>query len=318
VRRVTSRANDMWVVRTDTEPSVDVSEAIVELDPDRDLLLESAEDWRDFADEVRERVPAVVVVSGGDGTVQGVVRALGPGSDTTVGIIPSGTGNDFARALQLPLGPREAARVVLNGAVRGVDLLALSVDGEAEVLVVNAVTLGLSGPVHAELDDETKDRWGRFAYLRAALSAAGELDPFETKITVREDAGDEPKDFWSGPLLHISLANGPTAGGGVPIAPDADPADGLLDVCGVAEGSAWEIGKGVPAMLGEGTPDAPWLLAAVASARLELDAARSVSIDGEPRTARTLEVRVLPGALTVFRIGKLGEEGPQGPPGPPR
>ncbi len=311
---MTNRARDLWVVRTDMEPPTDVSEAIVELAPDRDILLESPDDWYAFTDDVDELRPAIVVAAGGDGTVQGVVRALGPGSDTTVGILPSGTGNDFARALGIPLQPREAARTVLKGESRRADLLALSVDGADEVVVVNAVTLGLSGSVHAELDEETKDRWGRFAYLRAALSAAGELEPFTADVTVRASAEDDPTKFWGGPLLHISLANGPTAGGGVPIAPDADPADGLLDICGVAEGSAWEIGKGVPAMLGEGTPDEPWLLGSVAWARVELDATRPISVDGEPREARTLEVRVLPGALTVYRPQDPEGEGAQGPP----
>ena len=307
---IMSGAGGLWVVRTDADPPPEVAGAIDALEPDRNLLLESAEGWRTFIEDVSDAPPELVVAVGGDGTVQGIVRALGPDSGTGVGIVPSGTGNDFARALELPLDPEEAARVVIEGTRRPVDLLALSVDGEDEVLAVNAVTLGLSGFVHAELDDETKARWGRFAYLKAALSAASGLEPFEAEISIRRSAQGDPTPFWTGPLLHISLANGPTAGGGVPIAPDADPADGRLHLCGVADATAWDIGKEVPAIFGDGSPGDPWLLDSVASVRLELASSRPVSVDGEPREARLLELRILPGALTVCLDGG----GPQGPP----
>lgn len=294
--RVPSRP---WLVRTRADLPETTEAALVRLEPGRTFQLDDAEAWADFERTVRSEAPRMVVAVGGDGTVQGVVRALGADADTVLGIVPVGTGNDFARALDLPLDAEGAVEVIRRGRTRVVDLLSMVRDGGASQLVVNAVTIGLSGAIHTELDDETKARWGRFAYLRAALRAATDLDPFPATLEVADAPEDEMRELWSGDLLHVSLANGPNAGGGVPIAPGAEIDDGRLDVCGVAEATTWEIGSGVPAVLADGDPDEPWLLASVARVRLTMESERLASVDGELRPVRTLEVTALESALSV-------------------
>lgn len=296
---MTDRSEALWVVRTQRELPPDIAGALERLAPDGHFVLESAADWQEFETEVRRTSPRTVVAAGGDGTVQGVVRALGLDTEVALGVVPLGTGNDFARGLGLPLDPDDAVAVIRHGQLAPVDLLAVSIDGGEESIVVNAVTVGLSGSVNAELDEEMKTRWGRFAYLRAALSAAGNLEPFEATIAVGAEDASALDPLWSGRLLHVSFANGPTAGGGIPIAPNAHPADGRVAVCGVGEGTAWEIGAGVPDVLGEGEADDPWLLASVRSARLEMADERQMSVDGESCPGTVLAVRVLPAAVQV-------------------
>jgi diacylglycerol kinase (ATP) len=288
-----------WIVRTaDLLP--DAAEAALDrLDAVRTLVLDSAGAWADFGREVRDACPRHLVAVGGDGTVQGVVRAIGEDAECVLGIVPMGTGNDFARALGLPLETEPAVEVIRSGRTRRVDLMSMVRDGDEAALVVNAVTIGLSGAIHAELDDETKERWGRFAYLRAALRAATDLTPFAAALEVADSADGDLREFWSGELLHISLANGTNAGGGVPIAPGAELDDGLLDVCGVAEGSTWEIGSGMPALLTNGDTAEPWVLASAKRVRLRMESARPASIDGELRDAKTLDLRLLARALAV-------------------
>ena len=290
---------DPWIVRTDAALADDVRSALDRLQPAKDLLLDTAEAWAEFERAVREERPAHVVAVGGDGTVQGVVRALGADADVVMGIVPMGTGNDFARSLDLPLDAASAVDVVRGGRSHAVDLLSMRADDGEPELVVNAVTIGLSGAIHAELDEETKARWGRFAYLRAAVRATTVLTPFRATVETADDETGELSELWTGELLHISLANGARAGGGVPIAPAAEVDDGRLDVCGVAEGTTWEIGTGVPKVLAGSEAEGPWLLASTPRARLTLGAARAASVDGELRDARVLDVRVLPAALTV-------------------
>lgn len=309
-------SEDVWVVRTGGDVSADAEAVLEGLQGDRHLVLESAEEWDEFAEMIRASHPRTIVAAGGDGTVNGVVRALGPGSDTCLGIVPLGTGNDFARGLGLPTDPEDAASVVRAGHVAHVDLLSLAVDDDADSMevsdaeageiVVNAVTVGLSGAIHAELDDELKARWGRFAYIRAALTAAAEMEPFEAVIEVVREESPEMERLWSGGLLHVSFANGPTAGGGVPLAPEADPADGLLELCGVAEGTVWEVGSAVPGVLSEGPSPEPWLVESVRAARLTLPEPMQLSVDGDTRRARVIALRVLPRALKVHIASPFG------------
>ena len=82
-----------------------------------------------------------VVVCGGDGSVHFIVTALHRAGELgdPIGLIPLGTGNDLARALGLPLDPRAAAKVVLDGSARQLDLLVDDDDG----IVINAVHLGV-------------------------------------------------------------------------------------------------------------------------------------------------------------------------------
>ncbi|MGA9101256.1 diacylglycerol/lipid kinase family protein, partial [Aeromicrobium sp.] len=90
-----------------------------------------------------------VVVLGGDGSLHAVVAALhaaGRLGDVTVGLVPMGTGNDYARSIDLPLEPDAAARVVIDGHVQDVDLV---FDGN-DMVVVNAAHVGIGAEAAAK------------------------------------------------------------------------------------------------------------------------------------------------------------------------
>jgi len=166
----------------------------------------------------------VVVAAGGDGTLHAVLAALHRGGllgEVTVGLLPLGTGNDFARCLGLPLSPAAAARVVGAGHTRPMDLV---VDDEGRV-VVNNVHLG-AGAEAARRASGWKERLGRPGYLVGALLAA--VRPPVLRLRVEVDGavvctGD------SG-VLQVAIGNGASVGGGTELVPDAEPGDGLLDV----------------------------------------------------------------------------------------
>ena len=165
-----------------------------------------------------------VVVAGGDGSLHAVIAALhrrNELADTVVGLLPLGTGNDFARGADIPLDPEEAAELIATAAPRPVDLL---VDCTGEV-VVNNVHIG-AGAQASRKAHKWKKRLGRVGYpIGAALAA---VNPPFVRLRVEVD-GEEVADL-AHPILMVAVGNGATVGGGAEITPEADPEDGKVDV----------------------------------------------------------------------------------------
>jgi YegS/Rv2252/BmrU family lipid kinase len=165
-----------------------------------------------------------VVVAGGDGSLHAVVSALYRRhelADSVVALIPLGTGNDFARGSGIPLDPEEAARLVVTGTVRPVDLI---VDCLGEV-VVNNVHMGV-GAQAARDAKPLKKVFGRFGYVLGALQAAVK-PPF---VRLRIEVDDHVVADFAHPILMVAIGNGSRVGGGAAITPEADPSDGRMDV----------------------------------------------------------------------------------------
>jgi YegS/Rv2252/BmrU family lipid kinase len=164
-----------------------------------------------------------VVVCGGDGSVHVIVAALhrADALDEPIGLIPLGTGNDLARAIGVPLDPAAAARVVLDGRPRSLDLL---VDDDGGI-VVNAVHLGV-GAEAARAAASLKPRLGRLAYLVGGVSAGATATGWH--IAVRVD-GEELVDGRA-KVLQVGIGLGRSVGGGSPLTPHSVLDDQLADV----------------------------------------------------------------------------------------
>ncbi|WP_445259094.1 diacylglycerol/lipid kinase family protein [Nocardioides aurantiacus] len=170
-----------------------------------------------------------IVVAGGDGSLHAVVQALykrGELGRRTLGLLPLGTGNDFARSLDLPLDPREAAQALLHGEVRPMDVI---VD-ELGSVVVNNVHAGASAQA-SRRGARWKKRLGPFGIgilgypIGAALAA---FRPPYVRLRIEVD-GEILVDV-DRPTLMVAIGNGTSVGGGTELTPDADPEDGRLDV----------------------------------------------------------------------------------------
>ena len=165
-----------------------------------------------------------VVVAGGDGSLHAVVAALHRRHelrDAVLGLIPLGTGNDFARGTGIPLDPEEAARLVAKGSVRPVDLL---VDCVGEV-VVNNVHIGV-GAQASRKAHKWKGRLGRVGYgIGAALAS---VNPPFVRLRIELD-GEVVADF-DRPILQVAIGNSSHVGGGTELTPEASPEDGKVDV----------------------------------------------------------------------------------------
>jgi YegS/Rv2252/BmrU family lipid kinase len=171
-----------------------------------------------------DRVP---VVAGGDGSLHLIVnrlRGLGRLGQVTVGLLPFGTGNDFARAAGIPLDPRAAAVALTTARAHRFDLL----EDDTGRVVVNAAHAGLGAEAAAVAADH-KPRLGPLAYPLGALLAGLREEGWALRVSV-----DGTSAFTGERLLMVGVANGPTIGGGTPLCPVARPDDGRLDVVVVA------------------------------------------------------------------------------------
>lgn len=179
----------------------------------------------DDLDEAIQRAAGhALVVVGGDGSLHCVVARLwdaGALADAPIGLIPLGTGNDFARGIGLPLDPAEAARRVVGGEPAPMDLLVDDTGG----IVVNAVHAGL-GAMAAERAEGLKARLGPLAYPIGAVVEGVRADGWALSVEV----DGAPLDLPGEDVLMVGVGNGPSIGGGTPLFPGARPDDGHLDV----------------------------------------------------------------------------------------
>jgi diacylglycerol kinase (ATP) len=196
-----------------------------------------------------------IVVAGGDGSLHAVVTTLYRRNDlknAVLGILPLGTGNDFARTNDIPLEIEEAAQVLVSGKPRAMDLV---VDEVGEIVVNNVhagagAQAGRSGAVWKDRLHAIgvgKVNLGKLGYPIGALAAA--VNPPFIRVRVEVD-GEVIVDL-DERILMVAVGNGATVGGGTELTPDADPGDGSVDVMvSRATGSLARIGYGAKLLVG--------------------------------------------------------------------
>ena len=176
----------------------------------------------------------LIIAAGGDGTLNEVINGIGENlGEARVGLIPLGTGNDFARSIGVPTDLEAAIDLIRAGTTRAVDLVRVTSD-ELRYFV-NVSAGGFSGLVDEKLTPEMKKTWGPLAYLRGAAAAWPELRAYRTTLAFDEDESLRLE------LYNVVVANGRYVGGGTLIAPEAEIDDGLLDVVLIPKRPAPEL-----------------------------------------------------------------------------
>jgi YegS/Rv2252/BmrU family lipid kinase len=206
-----------------------------------------------------------------------------------LGVLPAGTGNDFARGLGIPLEPKQACRTIANGVVRKTDVGRIG-----EHAFLNVAHVGLGSEISREVSPSDKRWWGRLSYLRRVMDRLKSHRGF--KATIK--CGDiEKRDRW----LEIAVANGSSFGGGHTLA-YATPYDGKLDVIAVRPRSAGQLMLAwIKVHILNTTPAEAGMLR-LRGDRCEITNCRAqpVSADGEPAGQVPKTFTVLPGALRVI------------------
>jgi diacylglycerol kinase (ATP) len=202
-----------------------------------DDAIGAAEEWRE----------GLLIVAGGDGTINDVVNGLGRADfpeGVTLGILPAGTGNDLAATLCIPEDPGLAEDVIRQNRQRRLDVARVRSEGIGERFFINVATGGLGAEISDANDEELKKRWGKLSYLRASLEVARDFDVRD--LTLYLD-GEERRVK----AVNIGVGNCRYTGGGWPATPKANPEDGLLDVVVIEALGVADLLKLAPAALSE-------------------------------------------------------------------
>jgi len=234
-----------------------------------------------------------IVAAGGDGTVNEVVRGIdraGALDDVTLGILPLGTGNNFAQQLGIT-GLETAFDVLADGDRRRIDL------GQAsDRPFVNSCVTGLTAESSAETSPAMKDRLGVLAYVVTALRSASDFESLQLTI---DPADDDQTPAWAGDAICVLVGNGrrfTTKGG-----EQADMEDGLLDLVVIRDVSAFDLmsDRIAERLLGSDSEHIIRSKASSLTIRNHDPSAIGFSLDGEIIHHRELELGVRPTTLSV-------------------
>ncbi|HEY4778084.1 MAG TPA: diacylglycerol kinase family protein [Solirubrobacterales bacterium] len=227
------------------------------------------------------------VVMSGDGLLGAVGGAMA-GSETPLGIIPGGRGNDLARVLGVPSDPEQAVAALFAGHSRRIDV------GEANGRrFLGIVSVGFDSECN-RLANEVKLIRSNLVYVYSLFRTLAGWKP--ARFTIRVD--DERTRFTG---YSVSVANNSTFGGGMRIAPGADLEDGLFDVVAIGEVGKLRFLANLPKVF-KGTHVDDDEVRVFRAPHLELSASKPFPVyaDGEHLTDLPASLRVLPHALSVL------------------
>ncbi|MEU7471956.1 diacylglycerol kinase [Streptomyces sp. NPDC044984] len=239
---------------------------------------------------VEEGTGALIAV-GGDGMANLALQAV-VGTGTPFGLVAAGTGNDFARALGMPLRePAAAGRMIADalkcGRVRDIDLGRVGDRWFGAVLAS-----GFDSRVN-DRGNRVRLPLGRFKYDLAIVAELAAFRPLPYRITLD---GGEVREVEA---TLVAVGNGPSYGGGMRICPGADLTDGLFDITVVGECSRATLLRVFPRVY-RGTHVGHPAITVLRAASVELAAEQVTGYaDGEPVGPLPLTARCVPGALRV-------------------
>jgi diacylglycerol kinase (ATP) len=277
-------------------------EDAVERMPDAALVLTDGPGAAErLAREAADAGAELVVAAGGDGTLNEVLNGLaGHFGRVRLGLLPLGTGNDFARTVGVPAELTGALAVLAAGRVRRLDVgRARGAAGERYFLNMSAG--GFSGMVNEKMDEDMKSRWGPLSYLRSAVEALPELAPFHAVLTL------DGCERLAVETYSVVVSNGRFVASGIPVAPQSRVDDGLLDLMIAPVASFGRLAVLVPqVLLGRHVESDLLLFRRAARVGIGSDPAMTFNVDGEPIGETPLELEVLPRVLDMV-VGEIEE-----------
>lgn len=264
------------------------------------LLPRTAAEFESQARNAAAEGAGLLIAMGGDGTVQILVNAVAD-RDVTVGIIPTGSGNDFARALGLRSDLERAASIAIHGLPRSVDLVrARTADGGCR-LYCGGGGLGLDAETARYATRANHRLWRRARYLSSAIQALKSYTPLPVCAEFPESSL-EPVQL---KVLVAAVLNTPTYGAGLEFAPEAKIDDGLLDLALLEELSRAEIAR-VFYSWARGHKIRSNRFIRRKAQRVRLSAERPCSFhgDGEILGAAPVLLEVVPRAIRVMTVDR--------------
>ena len=248
---------------------------------------------RELAQSTDLQSYAGLVVLGGDGTIHEVVNGLLRRADdaaTRLALIPAGSGKSIMMHLDC-LDPIEAARRIVAGDVKPIDVMRVTTDGE----IVHALNIvGWAGVVDINITAERLRVLGPTRYTLAALSHILRAKRRRAKIILDEQTIED--DF-----TLVIACNTRFTGRGMLAAPEADMSDGKVDVILVRRATRWQFFQMLNKVFNGSHIELPCVeLYQVKSFRIEPTSQDPLNLDGEITGLTPVSATVLPGAISVF------------------
>lgn len=243
-----------------------------------------------------DRGAQLVVAVGGDGTINEVINGVAE-RDVDLATIPLGTGMDFGRAYGIPTRFDDAVRVARDGAPRTIDAgrVRYRTWGGKDAIrwFGNVGTVGMSGAVAQRANGMSKALGGRLTFFYALTRVF--LTWENTEVNVSLDGAER-----SGRMHDVIVANGPWHGGGMMLAPEAQPDDGLFDVVLIGDVSKLDFLTTAPKIY-KGRHVGHPKVEVLRSAHVTVDAPERlpIEVEGEQIGTTPAAFEVVPGALRL-------------------
>lgn len=239
----------------------------------------------------------LLVVVGGDGSVNEVACGIAGEPDVEIAVLARGTGWDFVRTYSIPRKPAEAAAVALGGRTRSIDLGRVTyrawAGGEAESWFANIASAGMSGAIAQRANATTKALGGKISYLWATLAVFAGWNAGGVRVSVDDE-------IRGGRMHDVVVANGRFFGGGMKMAPTAEPDDGLFDVILIGDLTKRDLMLTLPKTYrGTHLPHPKAELLRGATVSIDADEPLPVELDGEQPGTTPARFEIVRDALRV-------------------
>ena len=250
-----------------------------------------------LAREAADGGAKLLVVVGGDGSVNEVANGIAGRDDVEIAVIPRGTGWDFVRTYGIPHKLDGAIDVALSGTTRTIDLGRATYrawDGSERVTYfANVASAGMSGAIAQRANDTTKALGGKVSYLWATFAVFAKWRNSEIRVSVDGESR-------VGNMHDVVVANGKTFGGGMIICPDAEPDDGAFDVLTIGDLTKRDLLTTLPKTFwGKHLPHPKAELLRGASVTIDSDEPLPVELDGEQPGTTPVRFEIVPRALRL-------------------
>lgn len=229
-----------------------------------------------------------IIVVGGDGTLHEVLNGFSDFDRVNLGIIPCGTGNDFAAALKIPFKPIEALDLILNGEAKYTDYMQMPT-----VRGINIIGMGVDVAVLKRY--EALKRKTKFGYTSCLIKTLANFEYSDFDATI-----DGEKNHYRSFIACV--ANGHRYGGGIPICPVADPTDGKLNFVAATEMSKARIIKAfIKLKLGRIFDLKEVYHKTFTEVKIDAQKPYTVNVDGELYDDIPFEVKIVSNTLKFYR-----------------
>ena len=243
-------------------------------------------DGEKFARELtEENIGAEIVAVGGDGTFHEVLNGLSAPSECTLGFIPAGRGNDFARAAHLSRKVDEAMQVIIGGKTKYIDYINCE-----NKRCLNVAGTGIDIDVLERVDGHK----GNLKYIKSLLYCLKHFTPYKIKVEV--NGTEEEFD-----CIVAGICNGVAFGGGMMISPISQIDDGALDVIIVTMPEDGKLLKVVPKFVSGKHLNMPITHHfKCEKVKVKSYSGKPVQLDGEIYRDITLDCEIVKGGLKIF------------------